>query len=524
MTADPFVRLFGIALTLLATACGQDAREDRSKGQDPQPGTGYVEPTDAPDRTPSDFARFVAEGDGGHFDTAVTTYRNDDGVTVRFFAAVHIADAAHYAELERRFAECGRLLYELVGPEDYRPKKGAERGSSLISMIQTGMKNGLELEFQLDGVDYSAANFVHADMTPEEFEDSMAERGENLFVMLFQVGMQAQKAMMEQAAAAEDDPSAAPVETFDLVKAFQNGEGRHVMRLTFAQQLESLEAASAGGDGSTLLEGRNEKCLTVLQREIAQGATDLGIYYGAAHLPHMERRLCEDLGFHKVGHEWLVAWDCTKRPDPKVDRELWRQRREAKRDLGRIGSAIEAWMAAHDGEVPTMAQLTGAADGAEAAWTGATADPWGNAYRVVGYERQPYFDVHCLGQDGEAGTDDDLHTSTPRDLRRMERGERRAGFLDRVRDQASAAQAEKAQSDCDSIRKSATFFRVKNGRWPAMADLTAKDERGSAYIDDLQPDPWGNAYVLRELENGRAEVRSAGPDGQLDTADDLTSR
>jgi hypothetical protein len=33
--------------------------------------------------------------------------------------------------------------------------------------------------------------------------------------------------------------------------------------------------------------------------------------------------------------------------------------------------------------------------------------------------------VHSLGQDGTADTDDDLHSSTPRELRRMQRGEDR---------------------------------------------------------------------------------------------------
>jgi hypothetical protein len=414
--AMPFlraVRLAGLAcFASVALVAQHDAPIDATK----KPGPSAPAPlTDAKDKTPSDFARFVAQDTGGHFDVAITTYRNDAGVTVRLFGAVHIADAAHYVELQRRFTQCERLLYELVGPEDYRPKKGEARGG-FVSILQQGMKNGLELEFQLDGIDYGVANFVHADMTPEEFEDSMAERGESVFSMLMQVGMNAQKKMAESQAAADDgdeddEDDASRKKPVDMAKAFRDGEGRHQLRLMMAQQLEALEAASSGS-GSTLLEGRNEKCLQVLQREIAAGSKDLGIYYGAAHLPHMEQRLTQDLGFAKVDHEWLVAWDCTKRPDPKVDRELWRQRRLAKGELDSLSRAVKKFVAAQEDDsiAPTFEQIE---------WTGSRKDPWGGAYAIAVVDG--IVDVHSLGQDGKANTDDDLHTASVKERGEMER-------------------------------------------------------------------------------------------------------
>jgi hypothetical protein len=100
--------------------------------------------------------------------------------------------------------------------------------------------------------------------------------------------------------------------------------------------MEQIEMLAAGGkDGGTLLEGRNEKCLTVLQREIAAGKKRSASTTARRTWPHMEKRLVEDLGFHKVGHEWLVAWDCTKRPDVKYDRALVLLRQRCKEELGR---------------------------------------------------------------------------------------------------------------------------------------------------------------------------------------------
>jgi Type II secretion system (T2SS), protein G len=361
-------------------------------------------PGDAPDRTPSDFVRFVVEGDGGHLDTAITTYRKGE-VTLQLFGAVHIADAACYQVLNDRFTGCEVLLYELVAAPDDRPgKQREERGFNPLSMLQQGLKNSLELSFQLDDIDYQAPNFVHADMTPQEFAASMQERGESMLSIMLnmmQSGMKMQREQQESGAAAEP---------FDLVKAFQKGEGRHTLRLNFAQQMEQIEALAIGGkEGSTLLEGRNEKCLEVLQRELRAGRKQIGIYYGAAHFPHMEKRLVEDLGFTKVGHEWVVAWDCKKRPDVKYDRALIKLRQQVRADLTGLGKAAKAWREANGGsELPTAKVLAAPVSSGEPRYAGPVQDPWGTDYVVRKRPVGSRWEVASAGQDRQWGTDDDL--------------------------------------------------------------------------------------------------------------------
>ncbi|MBL8728767.1 MAG: type II secretion system protein GspG [Planctomycetes bacterium] len=358
---------------------------------------------------PSDFVRFVTEGDGGHLDTAITTYRKGD-VELRLFGAVHIADQTCYDTLNDRFTTCDALLYELVGPENYRPTKDRDQnGLNPIAMLQNGLKNALELQFQLDGIDYSPANFVHADMTPQEFAASMAERGESLLTIM--LNMMASGMQMQRDRAESGEPAAAAP---DLVTAFRNGEGRHLLRMSFAAQMEQIEVMAVGGkDGSTLLEGRNEKCLQVLQRELAAGKKRIGIYYGAAHLPHMERRLVQDLGFEKTGQEWLVAWDCTKRPDKKYDRELYAQRRRCKQELGELAAAAKALRAAAP-TVPTVQELAAAEVGGARVYQGPVQDPWGHDYVIRARPSGVRWEVLSLGEDGLADTDDDLVAQEPR--------------------------------------------------------------------------------------------------------------
>jgi hypothetical protein len=378
-------------LTSMALACAQ------------QPG-------DEPDKVPSDFVRFVPVGDGGHLDTAITTYKKGD-VEVILFGAVHIADSACYDTLNDRFTACDALLYELVGPEDYRPTKDREQGFNPLAMLQQGLKNSLELEFQLDGIDYLPTNFVHADMTPQEFEDSMAERGESLLTIMLDMMFSGMEMQREKA----ENGEAQPAQSFDLVKAFRNREGRHMLRMAFAAQLEEVEALAAGGKDGTLLVGRNKKCLKVLEREIAAGRKKIGIFYGAAHLGDMEQRLVGEMGFTKVAHEWIVAWDCAKRPDRTYDRALVKLRQRCKQELATLATAARDYRrAVEPAAVATVQDLAAEREGGARSYAGPLQDPWGHDYLVRKRPTGTRWEAWSLGQDGAPGTDDDMVAQEPR--------------------------------------------------------------------------------------------------------------
>ena len=122
-------------------------------------------------------------------ETSVTRYvtKNADGerVTVDLIGVIHIGEKEYYEKLNDLFTKYDALLYELVAPEGtVIPKGGGERGGfSAISMLQQSMQSVLKLEFQLEHIDYTKENFVHADMTPEEFSASMKKNNESLFKM-----------------------------------------------------------------------------------------------------------------------------------------------------------------------------------------------------------------------------------------------------------------------------------------------------------------------------------------------------
>jgi hypothetical protein len=107
----------------------------------------------------------------------------------------------------------------------------------------------------------------------------------------------------------------------ELIAAFASDDSARALKYLLAQELEDVEYLLAGieggkdGKGSVIVSERNKQAVKVLREEIKKGRKRLGIFYGAAHMPDLERRL-RDLGFKKVKEKWLRAWDVRRRGSP----------------------------------------------------------------------------------------------------------------------------------------------------------------------------------------------------------------
>ena len=76
-----------------------------------------------------------------------------------------------------------------------------------------------------------------------------------------------------------------------------------------------------GPEGSTIITERNKKAFEVLSREIAKGRKKMAVFYGAGHLPDMQRRLEQDFGMQRKGTEWISAWSLAPPEDPRPPAE-----------------------------------------------------------------------------------------------------------------------------------------------------------------------------------------------------------
>ncbi len=264
-------------------------------------------PTTAPANRTGEFLRFVDDGKGGGtLQTAEVEYRNDAGVTVHLIGAVHVAEPAYYHELNDDFKHLDALLYEMVKPRGAGVPHPGETSVSAIGMFQHWMKDVLKLDYQLDDVDYTAANFVHADLDWETFTSLQTQRGESMLTIMLQSMLHS---MAQQSAAANKGKDFGLI---DLVIMLQAPDRARQMKLMIAQQFGDIEdqmSGLTGPDGSVIITERNKKALSVLQDTIDAGKKNIGIFYGAAHLADMSERL-ETMGFKPTGKTtWRVAWD-----------------------------------------------------------------------------------------------------------------------------------------------------------------------------------------------------------------------
>lgn len=243
-------------------------------------------------------------------ETAVVRYVSADrpGVVVDLVGAIHIGDKSYYDELNKLFEQYEVVLYELVAPEGTRIPKEGRKGNSAhpIGAMQNGMSSMLALVHQLDQVDYTKENFVHADMSPEDFNKSMEKRGESFMQMFLRLMGQG---MVQQAAQQQGNGGGST--DVDLLVALFSKDRAYKLKTLFADQFENMEAQMLvfdGPEGSTIITERNKKAFEVLDKQLKEGKKKIAVFYGAGHLPDMEKRLADDFGLKREGETWLTAW------------------------------------------------------------------------------------------------------------------------------------------------------------------------------------------------------------------------
>lgn len=307
-----------VGLAVLAVALGRPlAAQDNSSAERPEAGQAA---DSAPSAKPAKPSKTAKENDyirilrnekkkPQALETSIIRFEGRPGThyegrIVDLVGVVHIGQKDYYQDLDRRLAGYDAVLYELVAPDGTRiqPEDLQERRSLLASM-QTGMKEMLELEYQLEHINYLAENFVHADMSPEEFTEDMASRGDGLWKMAARL-MGA--GLVTQNASGGD---------LGVLTAILSGDRTMGLRQSLAKQLITMDLTGlddAYGE-NTLIKGRNRKAFRVLEKELAAGKKEIAVFYGAGHMEDMASRLEMDFEMSRSSITWLNAWDLQRK-------------------------------------------------------------------------------------------------------------------------------------------------------------------------------------------------------------------
>lgn len=269
----------------------------------------------------------VVSPDRQRLETPVAAYVNADGREVLLIGAVHVAEKSYYARLNQLFKQCDLLLFEMVGgektqrheelkrridrgkplggltPEEAREWDDMERLQhsdtgvlmKLLGGMYQSMSKALNLQSQKDGIDYSPAHFVHADMTLEEFNEAQARRGESLGTLI----------LKSVVSSLNPEKKAPQINELKLIKDLLTGNNAGVKN-----ELMRLLADPSSRDemeDSVILEGRNVKCCEIFDQWRGKGYVKIGIFYGAAHLPGLHEEMVKR-GYRLREVQWLPAW------------------------------------------------------------------------------------------------------------------------------------------------------------------------------------------------------------------------
>ena len=256
-----------------------------------------------------EYARLKKDGQGNPLalQTAILRMVPGEGGPdidyVDLIGAVHIGEHAYYQRINGLFRQYDVVLYELVAPKGTRIPRGGGKNRSIIGGMQHGMRKILGLGLQLEDVDYHLPNLVHADLSPDEFRASMEKRNESISGMIGKAWL---------AGMGRQHSAAAIRNQMMLFRNLLSGDSNKALKIWFASEMADMNAmqrAMEGKNGSTLLTERNRKAVQVLREEIRKGHRRIAIFYGAAHLAGIQELLEKELGLKPVKIAWLDAWN-----------------------------------------------------------------------------------------------------------------------------------------------------------------------------------------------------------------------
>jgi len=254
-----------------------------------------------------DSVRFIEDADGSaDLQTAIISMKNADGVQLDLISAVHVGDKDYYGALNEIFKDYDVVLYEMVGgPVGKRDETALKQQLGGIQLMQRLMQTMLGFQYQLDGIDYSAANFAHADVTLDELNALNEARDQNMMT-LFMRAMDLENDPEMKKEMEEYNSEEFSQKLMDsLVNFSPNNLKRNVAPML--ANAEKFMTKLEGKDGTVILTERNKVLMNFIHQHVGAGQKRIGVFYGAAHMPDMVTRL-EAEGFQTVDTRWVPAW------------------------------------------------------------------------------------------------------------------------------------------------------------------------------------------------------------------------
>lgn len=262
--------------------------------------------------------------------TATVKYvlKNEQGdVQLEVFleGVVHIADTSYYRGFQQRFERYDSVLCESVVKQE---KKESSRSGKLsgLNMLQQLSSGTLGLTYQYDEIDYDAGNLIHADLSTQERSDLMKARGDDQVTLMADLLAHIIKKMnvggneagteeneLDAQVDEESEPNSEPKRSFTIdLKVLTDPNGIMKIRRMMASVLvdsKLLESIFPPSIHKLMIGDRNDRVMSFLEKERAEGKRRIAIFFGVGHMPDLEERLITQYGMELQSVNWRNAWD-----------------------------------------------------------------------------------------------------------------------------------------------------------------------------------------------------------------------
>ncbi|MED6137191.1 hypothetical protein PIB30_062753 [Stylosanthes scabra] len=310
----------------------------------------------------ADFMRFKrgVDGGSGELQTAVVSYRKKfpwnlfrPFLQVDLVSTIHIADEEYFLALQKELESYDCVLYEMVtsrealenrrNPAASKRLRSSRRGFNILGCIQRQMARVLTLDFQLDCLNYQAANWYHADLDYETFKILQLEKGESLFSFARDMTLKSTKAMLQPSIPEDLDPLRSKLlwasrvlpmplvglliiggvcadvgsqaANYPEIEALSRLDFGAAMKVFLAKRLTSefTQVTADVEEKSVIIGERNKVAVDTLRTAMDEGHNRIAILYGGGHMPDLGRRLREEFDLVPSSVQWITAWSIRKR-------------------------------------------------------------------------------------------------------------------------------------------------------------------------------------------------------------------
>ncbi len=163
--------------------------------------------------------------------------------------------------------------------------------------IQTQLANALRVSFQLDEMDTTNPDWINADMDINQLQQALSEYGDDSLAILDMLDGQS---------------FSAKIAGFVLGFVARSPQLSSMMKLVMMDMLALVETSGVleqqEAMHKVILLGRNDVVIDYLEDTLAKNHDDqdIGIFYGAGHMPGLEESLIE-MGFTPTQDLWIPA-------------------------------------------------------------------------------------------------------------------------------------------------------------------------------------------------------------------------